>query len=115
MIMIVYIAGPYSVDPTRNIEEARKLNVKLWSLGIPTICPHMNTAHMERIASDEVFYRGYIDILLRCDAVVTFGNWKNSAGAKKEVKAALENLIPVYNSVEDCLTWSEFAKAGRFR
>jgi hypothetical protein len=101
--MLVYIAGPYSDDPVANIAAAREVNVMFWSHGIPAICPHMNTAHMERIASDEVFYRGYIDILLRCDAVVTFGNWRISRGAMKEVEIAKQNNIPVYESWGDYL------------
>lgn len=84
--MLVYIAGPYSDDPVTNIEMTREVNVMLWSHGIPAICPHMNTAHMKRSVNDEMFYRGYIDILLRCDAVVTFGNWKNSRGRVKKLR-----------------------------
>lgn len=97
---LAYVAGPYR-DPRgagyirENIEEARRIAVRLWQAGIPTICPHTNTAMMDGLAPDEAWLKGDLEILRRCDVVVLVNDWERSSGARAEVEFAERRGIPV--------------------
>jgi len=101
--MIVYIAGPYSSKSDNellgNIMAARDVAVKVWQSGHFAICPHLNTAFMSGICDEAQFYAGDLEILKRCDAVVTVPGWKESAGSKFEIVKAQSLDIPIYHSV----------------
>lgn len=96
--MLVYIAGKYSGDTETNIKEARKVAIILWEMGHAVICPHLNTANMEKDckASYENYMAGDFNMICRCDAIVMLENWKDSEGAKREHDYALSLDIPVY-------------------
>lgn len=106
---IAFIIGPYTPRTpdteeyhkllTARLEEAKEIAAKLWRCGVPTICPHMNTAHMEHLAPYELYTAGYIEILKRCDFAVLMKDWENSPGALKEVEVAKKRGIPVYTGL----------------
>jgi len=95
--MIIYVVGKYSGDTEKNIAEARRWAIKLWEAGHAVICPHLNTAHMEKDckASYEDYLNGDMKIISRCDAVFMLPNWEDSKGASQEYDYADRHKIPV--------------------
>ena len=94
MRKIAYISGPYrSKDGINGIAEniwrARKVAVKYWKK-YDVLCPHMNTAFMDAIDTDDVFLNGDLNQLRRCDVIVMMEHWIMSEGATKELELARE-------------------------
>ncbi len=89
---ILYIAGPYRANTVDeivvNILEARRRMRWAWLNGYIPICPHMNSALIDGLTSDEVIMDGYIKIVSRCDAIMMIGWSINSTGALAELKEA---------------------------
>lgn len=88
---VVYVAGPYAGrtvnDIFENIMEARRAAYRLWNQGYAVICPHLNSMFMdgESIeATRDMFVRGDLEILSRCDAIYMLQNWRLSKGAVME-------------------------------
>jgi hypothetical protein len=102
---VVYVAGPYRADTEigvlENIRRAEQAAVDVWKMGAAVICPHKNTAFFGGICGDEVFLRGYLDIVRRCDAVYMLEGWQESPGSRAEQAAALLLGIPVFESLAD--------------
>ena len=68
--MLIYVAGPYRGNIEKNIATARKVAMKLWSMGHVVICPHANSAYMDEVGvSHERFIEGDLKIIARCDAI----------------------------------------------
>ena len=111
---VVYVAGPYR-DPRgpwfihRNIREAMDAAAELWSLGIPALCPHANTALMDGAAPDEVFLQGDLLMLARCDALLLLPRWRDSSGTRAEKEFAEARNLPVFHWPEDRERLIEFA------
>jgi hypothetical protein len=106
---LVYVAGKYSDktlhDTFDNVRTAEKVARDLWKEKIPCICPHKNAEMFDDIASWKTFMDGSIEILKRCDALLAVSNWKNSKGAKLEIKYAQKNNIPVFFKTKACVNW----------
>ena len=100
---VIYIAGPFrgasSWDIEQNIRRAESLALECWRSGYAVICPHANTRYFQGAAPDEVWLEGDLELLRRCDAVLTTDNWKASKGACAEVNEAMERGIPVFNTL----------------
>lgn len=107
---LIYVAGPFrganSWEMECNIRRAEALALKVWNSGMAALCPHTNTRFFQGAAPDEVWLAGDIEMLRRCDAVVLTTDWGRSSGARAEVKFALENKIPVFESWEELNWWS---------
>jgi len=102
---IIYIAGKYSGKTNHeifiNIQVARNEAEFVWSQGGVAICPHLNSAWMSGLCPEENFLKGDLEIVMRCDAVYTCWNWKDSAGAKEEVRVAcVYNRAVLHSRVE---------------
>jgi len=101
--MIVYVAGAYrgksknklinKVQVISNIMKARRVAKELWRHGYTVICPHCNSILMDGIVDDEVFLKGDLEILQRCDAIYMMDDWWLSSGAKSEYKFAIDHEI----------------------
>jgi len=109
---IVYLCGPYSgVDHRvveRNIENARAIAVYLAAHQVQYICPHLNSAHFDTIlpnVSYEFWMTMYLNILVRCDALLTINGWQRSEGATKEVALASDLDMPVFHDRRKLLRW----------
>ena len=89
---IVYIAGPYRaktiVGRIINIYKARKEAIKWWKKGYVVICPHMNTALMDKHCLDDVWLKGAKELLKRSDIVVMLKPWPFSKGSVEELALA---------------------------
>ncbi len=106
---IVYIAGPFRADSAwsieKNIRRAEALSLEIWRLGAACICPHTNSRFFQGAAPDDVWLRGYLEILKRCDALLTARKWDESDGALAEVEFARARGIPVFHFLEDVEGW----------
>lgn len=91
---LVYISGPYSAPTINgvhdNIERARAAAVDLWQKGYAVICPHLNSAYMDGVASWETFMEADLLILSKCDAIYMLPGWEKSTGARMELAKAKE-------------------------
>ena len=96
--MLVYTAGKYRGDVDKNIDDARKVAIDLWEMGYVVICPHLNTDHFENDCKviDDVYLKGDLEIILRCDAMVMIPGWRDSSDACAEYDFALRHDIPIY-------------------
>lgn len=106
---LIYVAGPFRGDNAweieNNIRRAESLELQVWRLGAAAICPHTNTRFFSGAAPDEVWLTGDLEILRRCDAIITTPDWQLSSGARTEVAFAYANGIPVFNDTEDLQEW----------
>jgi len=102
--VIIYLAGPMRPkhDQTLegNLRTAKAVALQLWSEGYAVICPHSNCdlpyADAVRLVPEEVWLKGDIEIISRCDAVVVLPDYQNSDGTMSEIKHALVKGIPVF-------------------
>jgi len=70
-------------------------------MGYAVICPHKNTALYDGLCDDKIWLEGDIEILSRCDLMVTVPGWEMSEGCKKEFAFAMASFIPVYHWPDD--------------
>jgi len=109
---VAYVYGPYRprgiwkhvpilrwLIIARNIRRARKLAIRLWRLGYAVICPHSNTAFFDGQCADEVWLKGDLELLKRCNIAVGMHGWGDSEGATAEHLCCLEQHIPIYSEV----------------
>jgi hypothetical protein len=106
---VVYIAGPYRAGSEYqvllNIRRAEELALRVWRSGAACICPHKNTAFFGGAAEDDVWLKGDLEIIRRCDALVCTEGWRNSRGAVGEVELARALGIPVFESFQEYEQW----------
>lgn len=104
---VVYIAGPFRAENAweveQNIRRAETLSLELWREGVAAICPHTNTRFLQGAAPDDVWLKGYLEILRRCDALLTVEGWAHSSGAVAEVKEAQACGVEVFYYLGTCL------------
>jgi len=106
---LVYVAGPFRAasawDIEQNIRSAEELALELWRRGVAVICPHTNTRFFQGAAPDEVWLKGTLEMLKRCDAVMLVAGWEQSSGSRVEVKVAKELNIPVFERLYEFEDW----------
>ena len=112
---VVYIAGPFrapnSWEIEQNIRRAENLALEVWMLTkngeslASAICPHANTRFFQGYGPDEIWLRGDLEIVLRCDALLLVEGWERSEGTLKEIEFARDNNIPVFNTLENLYAW----------
>lgn len=97
---VVYVAGPFrganSWEIEQNIRAAESLSLEVWRMGAAVICPHTNTRFFQGAADDEVWLKGDLEILSRCDAILMTNDWRRSSGAAEEHGFAVERGIEVF-------------------
>lgn len=99
---IAYIAGPYRADTingvVQNIRKAEDVAIRYWKRGYAGICPHKNSALFDGILSNDVWLKGDLAILSKCDAIVMMKGWESSVGASTERDIAmLEGIEIIYD------------------
>ncbi len=85
-----FVSGKYRGDIVANIAAARLVAEELWRRGYDVFCPHMNSAYMDGVASDEHFLESGLRFLEVCHLIVMVAGWQESEGARKELKRARE-------------------------
>jgi hypothetical protein len=111
---VIYIAGPFRAPSAwgveQNIRKAEEAALEVWRLGAAALCPHTNTRFFDGAAPDEVWLKGDLELLARCDALYAIPGWDNSSGARAEVAFAEERGMPVLTRLEDV---ENFISEGR--
>jgi len=106
---VIYVAGPFRGPShwaiAENIRHAERLALLVWQSGGAAICPHLNTAHFQDAAPDDVWLEGDLAILSRCDAVIFTNNWRKSVGACAEHQHAIDHDIPTFYDIDTLATW----------
>jgi hypothetical protein len=105
---LVYIAGKYrgqnENEVWENIMLARKHALELWKQGYAVICPHTNSIFMGHGTEDkdcfDLFIKGDLEFIKRCDVIYLLPNWKESTGAKMELKEAKRLGLEIIYGVE---------------
>lgn len=98
---LCYLAGPYRskdgvIGIRRNIWCAEEVAIQLWQTGLAVISPHKNTALLDGSAPDDVWLKGDLEMIRRCDFIVVLPGWEKSEGTNAEIDFAHEHKIPVY-------------------
>lgn len=92
LVKVVFVSGPYRGSNEwqikKNIERAEAISLHFWKMGYAVICPHKNSAFMGGSVPDEIWLKGYIELLKRSDIVVMLPGWENSQGATQEYLVA---------------------------
>ena len=91
---VVYLVGPFRGPSTwaveQNIRRAEEIALEVWRAGGVALCPHLNTRYFQGELPDEVWLRGDLELLWRCDAVLVLPGWSESDGSWAEVCRALD-------------------------
>lgn len=116
---LVYLAGPYrpyvDEDGTKhtiaeNVRLAGQYGIEIWRMGYVAVVPHTMTYLSPSMQKQdggitgvppEVFLKGELELLSRCDLLVLMPTWRISKGAVAERMHALRLGIPV-------LEWEDF-------
>ncbi|HXJ56945.1 MAG TPA: DUF1937 family protein [Verrucomicrobiae bacterium] len=102
---VVYVAGPFRGptpwDVECNIRRAEALALEVWRLGAVALSPHCNTRHFDKAAPDDIWLKGDLELLRRCDAMIVTPDWERSSGARAEVEYALSLGMPICGTLEE--------------
>lgn len=108
---VLFLSGPFrganAWETEQNVRKAEEVSLKIWSYKIACFCPHTNTRFFTVALGpdDEIFLRGDLEILRRCDVVFVLPGWENSVGAIKEVEEAKAIEIPVLSTYLQLADW----------
>jgi hypothetical protein len=114
---IVYVAGPFrsmnkngksnSWGIQKNVMSAMAFALEVWKLGHCALCPHANTMFFQDAdgCSDDVWLKGDLEMLRRCDAMLLAPGWELSSGARAERDEAIAKSIPVFESISALKEW----------
>ena len=102
--MLIYVSGPYTKNDKNgktqeeNINQAREIGCRLWEKGHAVICPHENTSYFEKDCNItyDMYIKGDLDMVSRCDCLVMTPDWETSNGAILEHDYAISLRIPIY-------------------
>lgn len=100
-MIVIYVVGAYRAPTIRgvveNIRSAESVALSLWQRGFAVVCPHLNSALLDGAVPDGTFLAGDLEILSRCDAVVTVPGWEASVGSVAEVQEAKSLGLAVFH------------------
>jgi nucleoside 2-deoxyribosyltransferase len=115
--IVVYVAGPYRAANAwlveDNVRRAEVFSLLLWRHGFAPVCPHTQTRFFQGAASDEVFLRGTLEMMRRCDAVLLLPGWEKSTGTRAELHEANRLGIPAFEHMTELLDWRSKRDLGR--
>lgn len=106
---ICYIAGKFrgknAWEVHQNVEAALERGFEVAQLGLMPLIPHSNTAPFDGTLKDDFWLEGTLELMRRCDLVVTVSNWLDSVGAKAEVEEAHKMGKMVFHDLVDLAHW----------
>lgn len=114
---VAYTAGAYTpkgnITIDDNIQTARNYAVRLWEMGFAVICPHLNTAHMERdcLVGYEDYMLGDFELVRRSDVIFMIPRWEDSSGGKRERDVAIKHHKPVKYTLQEMAEYLEWWKS----
>ena len=116
---VVYVIGPFrgktAWDVERNVRSAEAMALEVAKLGAMPLCPHTNTRFFDGQLTAQFWLDGTMELLKRCDAAITVGDWHESKGSCGEVQYCLDKGIPLMQSRGALAAWLESgARTGRF-
>jgi hypothetical protein len=110
-MLVIYICGPFTADTAWeiecNIRRAEELGLEVAKLGMMPLIPHSNTRYFHGQCTDEFWYQGTMELLRRCDALITVPGWENSAGSVAEVKWAKKNTW-AFHDIRELSEWDKW-------
>ncbi|MFA6432940.1 MAG: DUF4406 domain-containing protein [Candidatus Paceibacterota bacterium] len=108
-IKIVFVCGPFRAPTQWGIEEnvrrAERVAIDVWRAGAMAMCPHSNSKLFHGEATDQIFLDGYLEMIRRCDAVITVVGLEKSSGSRLEVAHAHACGIPVFDGMRALSHW----------
>ncbi len=111
---VVYVAGPFrgpsAWEIEQNIRRAEELALEVWRSGAACLCPHTNTRFFQGAADDEVWLKGDLELLERCDAMILTEDWQRSSGARAEFAHAMSKGIQIFHSLDAMRAWLNSAQ-----
>ncbi|HTJ17788.1 MAG TPA: DUF1937 family protein [Steroidobacteraceae bacterium] len=108
---LVYIAGPFSGADRgaveANIHRAALRGVEVAKLGACPIVPHSNTSlpEYEHVQPYKFWIAATLEMMRRCDALLTVDGWELSSGARGEVNAMQKMGKPVFHDLDHLRMW----------
>jgi len=108
-MQVVFVSGPFRA-PTQwgietNVRHAEEVSLKLWQKGYAVICPHTMTRNFQGAAPDEVWLKGDLELLRRCDAIYMLIGWPHSTGARDEyAEAVVRGMRMYFEAANDLLS-----------
>lgn len=106
---LIFVSGPFRGanhwEQERNIRRAEELSLEVWKLGAVGLCPHTNTRFFQGALPDDVWLRGDLEMLRRCDGMLLVSGWNRSRGATAEFDFACRRGIPVFTSLSRLKSW----------
>jgi hypothetical protein len=108
---LVYVAGPFSGADRgaveANIRRAALRGVEVAKLGACPIVPHSNTSlpEYEHVQPYSFWISATLEMMRRCDALLTVDGWELSSGARGEVNAMNDMDKPVFHDLEALASW----------
>lgn len=110
-LRVIYIAAPYRAPNAYGVHlnciKAEAAAFQVWANGMVALCPHMNTRNFDGALKDEVWLKGDLELLRRCDAMLLTGAWQGSSGVKAEIAFAETHLIPIFTSLGTLMDWEK--------
>lgn len=111
--IVAYVAGPYRAASesgvVANIRRAEEIAIRLWQMGVATICPHKNTALFGGLAEDKVWLEGDLMFLRRLrpghDIICMVPGWEKSEGSCLEHVEAQKLGLYICYTDEDVAEW----------
>lgn len=108
---VVYIAGKFTGPNAwvieQNIRAAELVGFEVALLGAMPLIPHANTRFFHGTKDASFWYEGTLELLRRCDAVMTVVRWEESKGAREEVEEARRRGMPVFHDYMRLGVWIE--------
>jgi hypothetical protein len=100
---VLYVSGPIRGrdDWTReqNVRRAEEIALEVWALGVVAIVPHVLTRFYGDSLPEQIWLRGDLELITRCDGVLLLEGWEHSTGARIEERFAREKGIEIFISV----------------
>jgi hypothetical protein len=109
-LKIIYVAGKLTgkdnFEISRNVRAAEDVAMEVVKLGAMPLIPHANTGlNFFGTATEEFWYEGTVELMLRCDAVILVPGWTRSKGVALVMNAAQAKLMPIFATPEELGAW----------
>ncbi len=97
---VIFVCGPYRANSHHefilNVRKVEAVGCQIWREGAVAICPHLNSFMFSGLCDEDVFLRGYCEVVKRCDALILFPEWIKSVGACSEKAMAEAYEKPIF-------------------